>query len=144
MPRTLFTLRCQATGESQSFVVCDQHARDMPSVDGDRVAATAAKDDAGCMFCRRRHPAAGATLEILIGHVPGNGGWHALAPGASSGGLASPWRALADAIMQWHCAGRPRGGGVYFGGPPHSTAAGTVAEEARAAWVSRTDARTAA
>jgi hypothetical protein len=99
---------------------------------------------------QRRRGASGATRElvILIGHEPAvtrdTDGWQALAPGAESGRVSSPWRAIADAIWRWHCAGRPSSAGIYFAGAPHPFAVGTVAEDARTAWTARTGARSAA
>jgi hypothetical protein len=140
MSKTVYTLHCQRTGESQAVIVCDQHAREMPMADGDLVTASLADEDVACDFCWRRRttPARTASVEILIGHEPGDrgcaGGWHALAPGADSGLEWTPWRAIASAIWAWHTAGRPPSAGIYFAGAPHPTAVGTVAEEARNAW----------
>lgn len=53
MNRTIYTLRCRLTGESQTVTVCDAHAREMPPVDGELVTASAVADDAiNCEFCR--------------------------------------------------------------------------------------------
>lgn len=37
--RSLYTLRCARTGESQDVVVCDKHAEGMPLIDNDLVTA---------------------------------------------------------------------------------------------------------
>lgn len=47
---TLYTLRCRITGESQDVAVCDEHARQMPPVDGETVSAIA-DEECECEFC---------------------------------------------------------------------------------------------
>jgi len=48
----LYTLRCSLTGESQEVIVCEQHASNMPLIDGDLVTAVAAADEELiCEFC---------------------------------------------------------------------------------------------
>lgn len=42
---------CGRVVDTQSFVVCSQHARDMPTVDGTAVQAERADHDATCDFC---------------------------------------------------------------------------------------------
>lgn len=54
--RTLYTLR-DGHGESQQVMVCAEHARAMPPVDGDRVTAQPADDDCSCELCTVSHPA---------------------------------------------------------------------------------------
>jgi hypothetical protein len=49
--KTIYTLR-DGTGESQSVVVCAEHAREMPNVD-DLVTAAPADPDCNCEFCER-------------------------------------------------------------------------------------------
>lgn len=50
-PRTIYTLTCSLTGETQSVCVCPTHAREMPNIDRDRVRAEPADDDLACEFC---------------------------------------------------------------------------------------------
>lgn len=51
--RTMFTIQCSLTGESDTYVVCQAHAREMPLIDRDRVRAQDADDDCSCDFCPR-------------------------------------------------------------------------------------------
>lgn len=48
-----YTLRCALTNESQTVIVCDQHANDMPKVDGFLVVARVLQEEASCEFCRQ-------------------------------------------------------------------------------------------
>ena len=49
MGRTLYTLRDNY--DSQTIVLCDEHASIMPAVDGDRVQAEPADDNCDCEPC---------------------------------------------------------------------------------------------
>ncbi len=51
--RTIYTLRCATTGESQDIVVCMKHGERMPLIDGDRVTARPAEHFIKCDFHAR-------------------------------------------------------------------------------------------
>jgi len=48
--KTLFTMYCGLTGESDQVICCDRHAQEMPPV-GELVRAEPADADCDCEFC---------------------------------------------------------------------------------------------
>lgn len=58
--RTMFVLECSQTAETQSVIVCQKHAQQMPPV-SELVRAYSADDDCACEFCDE-HPIA----EVLL------------------------------------------------------------------------------
>lgn len=52
--RSVYTLRCALTGESQEVVVCMKHAETMPLIDGDCVTARPAESGVRCDFAPER------------------------------------------------------------------------------------------
>jgi len=49
--KTLYSMTCTTTGETQQVVVCAQCAAKMPLVNGDDVKAESADADCACEFC---------------------------------------------------------------------------------------------
>jgi hypothetical protein len=76
-------------------------------------------------------------LTILVTHEPSSSflpsGWKAMAPGRGSTYHPNPWAAIAEAIWNWHHAGRPAQGRILYA-PVHPRAVGSVADEARAVY----------
>lgn len=49
--KTEFTFTCKLTGEDQQVCVCEEHAEEMPAVDGENVTTQTVDDEADCEFC---------------------------------------------------------------------------------------------
>lgn len=52
--RSIYTLRCARTGESQDVVVCQEHGEHMPLIDDDLVTASPAESGMLCDFYEGR------------------------------------------------------------------------------------------